>query len=109
MASRTEITRAELFVRLARGHVERIVVLTPNRRLAQALEAEFDRTCLARGLGSWEAPDILPFPAFLVRACATAARFVRKAVRKRRTSAHRLRESLGPQADFFEPALALAA
>src|SRR5688572_22171640 len=67
MASRTEITRAELFVRLARGHVERIVVLTPNRRLAQALEAEFDRTCLARGLASWEAPDILPFPAFLVR------------------------------------------
>ena len=47
--------------------------------------------------------------AFLVRACATAARFVRKTVRKRRTSAQRLRESLGPQADFFEPALALAA
>jgi len=68
MASRTEITRAELFARLARGHAERITVLTPNRRLAQALEAEFDRTCVARGLGSWEAPDILPFPAFLARA-----------------------------------------
>jgi hypothetical protein len=34
---------------------------------------------------------------------------VRKAVRKRRTSAQRLRDSLGPQLDFFEPALALAA
>src|SRR5687767_4814847 len=68
MASRTDITRAELFTRLARGHGERIVVLTPNRRLAQALEADFDRSCLSRGLASWEAPDILPFPAFLVRA-----------------------------------------
>src|SRR5882672_1185106 len=47
--------------------------------------------------------------AFLVRACATAERFVRKAVRKRRTSAQRLRDSLGSQVDFFEPALALAA
>jgi len=34
---------------------------------------------------------------------------VRKAVRKRRTSAQCLRESLGTQGDFFEPALALAA
>jgi len=32
-----------------------------------------------------------------------------KAVRKRRTSAQRLRDSLGPQLDFFEPALVLAA
>jgi hypothetical protein len=41
--------------------------------------------------------------------CAAAARLVRKAVRKRRTSAQRLRESLGSQDDFFEPTLALAA
>jgi hypothetical protein len=47
--------------------------------------------------------------AFLVRACATAERLVRKAVRTRRTSAQRLRESLGPLVDFFEPVLALAA
>ena len=47
--------------------------------------------------------------AFLSRACAAAERLVRKAVRKRRTSAQRLRDSLGPQLDFFEPALALAA
>jgi Transposase DDE domain len=51
----------------------------------------------------------LPLPAFLARACAAAERLVRKAVRKRRTSAQRLRDSLGPQLDFFEPALALAA
>jgi hypothetical protein len=46
---------------------------------------------------------------FLSHMCATAERLVRKAVRKRRTSAQRLRESLGSQVDFFEPALALAA
>lgn len=46
---------------------------------------------------------------FLSQACATAERLVRKAVRHRRTSAQRLRDSLGPQVDFFEPALALAA
>jgi hypothetical protein len=45
---------------------------------------------------------------FLARACTTAQRFVRKAVRQRRTSAQLLRESLGPQGDFFEPTLALA-
>jgi Transposase DDE domain len=47
--------------------------------------------------------------AFLSRMCAAAARLVRKAVRKRRTSAQCLRESLGTQDDFFEPILALAA
>jgi len=51
----------------------------------------------------------LQLTAFLSRLCATAARLVRKAVRKRRTSAQHLRESLGSQDDFFEPALALAA
>jgi hypothetical protein len=51
----------------------------------------------------------LQLSAFLSRACAAAERLVRKAVRKRHTSAQRLRESLGPQLDFFEPALALAA
>jgi hypothetical protein len=53
--------------------------------------------------------DSLQLPAFLSRACAAGERLVRKAVRQRRTSAQRLRDSLGPQLDFFEPALALAA
>lgn len=51
----------------------------------------------------------LQLPLFLSRLCAAAERLVRKAVRKRRTSAQRLRESLGVQDDFFEPALAFAA
>lgn len=46
---------------------------------------------------------------FLSRMCAPAARLVRKAVRKRRTSAQCFRESLGVQDDFFDPILALAA
>lgn len=65
MASRTEITRAELFARLARGHGERVVVLTPNHRLAQAIEADFDRFQLAAGHVSWEAPTIRSFDAWL--------------------------------------------
>jgi hypothetical protein len=51
----------------------------------------------------------LQLTTFLSRLCAAAERLVRKAVRKRRTSAQRLRESLGAQDDFFEPTLALAA
>src|SRR5688572_17956148 len=67
MSSRNEIDHAQLFERLARGHAERLVVLTPNRRLAQALEAQFDREQLARGLASWDAPDIVPFDTFVAR------------------------------------------
>jgi hypothetical protein len=51
----------------------------------------------------------LQLSSFLLRACAAAERLVMKTVRKRRTPAQRLRDSLGPQLDFFEPALALAA
>ena len=47
--------------------------------------------------------------AFLIRIWTTAERLVSKLLRKRRTTAQRLRNSLGPQVDFFEPALALAA
>ena len=47
--------------------------------------------------------------AFLSQACAAAERLVRKAVRKRRTSAQHLRASLASQVDSFEPTLALAA
>lgn len=44
--------------------------------------------------------------AFLRRAYITAERLVLKAVRKRRTTAQLLRDSLASQPDFFEPALA---
>jgi len=57
----------ELFRRLSAGHAARITVLVPNRRLAQALQGDFDRVQLAAGRTSWEAPDILPFGAFVER------------------------------------------
>src|SRR3989454_3247851 len=57
----------ELFQRLAEGHAARITVVTPNRRLAQALTAEFDAFQIGKGLSVWEAPDILPFGAFVER------------------------------------------
>ena len=60
-----DIDPAGLFERLSRGHPERLVVLTPNQRLAQALEAEFDRDRLAAALASWEAPPIRSFDVWL--------------------------------------------
>src|SRR4051812_37902854 len=68
------IAPTELFARLAGGHAARVTVVTPNRRLAQSLQREFDRLQLTAGHASWEAPDILPFATFLAR-CHEDARF----------------------------------
>jgi len=62
-----EISKSDLFARLGEGHAARITVVTPNRRLAQSLTAEFDARQAARGLATWEAPDVLPLDAFVVR------------------------------------------
>lgn len=64
------MSRAALFERLARSPSAApdafgTVVVTPNRRLARALGREFDAWQLARGRATWEAPRILPFPAFV--------------------------------------------
>jgi len=56
-----------LFARLAEGRAARTTVVTPNARLARALEAEVDRRQLAAGRRSWEAPDILTFADFVQR------------------------------------------
>ncbi|HEV8108829.1 MAG TPA: hypothetical protein VGP97_15015, partial [Burkholderiales bacterium] len=61
------ISKPDLFARLAEGHAARITVVTPNRRLSQSLMADFDAHQAARGLAAWEAPDILPLDAFVVR------------------------------------------
>ena len=61
------LSKSELFARLAEGHAARITVLTPNRRLSQALTLEFDEFQVAEGLAAWEAADILPLPAFVER------------------------------------------
>jgi len=62
-----ELTKDELFARLADGHAAKISVITPNRRLAQALAREFDHRRIAAGLGVWETADILPYAAFVER------------------------------------------
>ncbi len=43
------------------------LTLTPNRRLARALEEEFARTQLAAGRTVWETPRILPWDAWLAQ------------------------------------------
>lgn len=65
MSRRPEIERSRLFERLARGLADPVAVLTPNRRLAQALEAEFDRAQVAAGHATWEAPVIDAFDAWV--------------------------------------------
>ncbi|HZM34976.1 MAG TPA: PD-(D/E)XK nuclease family protein [Burkholderiales bacterium] len=57
----------DLFSRLEEGHAAGVTVVTPNRRLAQVLNLEFDSHQASRNLTSWEAPDILPFGAFVER------------------------------------------
>src|SRR5258706_1072530 len=60
-------SKAELFARLAEGHAARITVVTPNKRLSQALMLDFDSFQIDKNLTVWEAPDILPFGAFVQR------------------------------------------
>ncbi|HEU4351231.1 MAG TPA: hypothetical protein VFR66_05110, partial [Burkholderiales bacterium] len=61
------ISKAELFARLELGHAEQVTVVTPNKRLSQALMAGFDDFQVRKNLTVWEAPDILPFGAFVER------------------------------------------
>ncbi|HZO00181.1 MAG TPA: hypothetical protein VFB93_03190, partial [Burkholderiales bacterium] len=61
------LTKAELFARLEQGHAAQVTVVTPNRRLAQDLQREFDAHQIAKGLTVWEAPDLLPVGAFVER------------------------------------------
>ncbi len=61
------ITKQDLFDRLAEGHAAGITVVTPNRRLAQILRAEFDSFQKSKALAVWEEADILPLEAFVQR------------------------------------------
>ncbi|HJS78399.1 MAG TPA: PD-(D/E)XK nuclease family protein, partial [Burkholderiales bacterium] len=55
------------FARLEQGHAAQVTVVTPNKRLSQALMAEFDDFQTRKNLTVWEAPDILSFGAFVER------------------------------------------
>jgi probable DNA repair protein len=61
------ISKTELFAWLAEGHAAAITVVTPNRRLAQVLRAEFDSSQANKNLALWEDADILPLDAFVAR------------------------------------------
>ena len=61
------LTKDELFARLAAGRAGQVTVVTPNRRLAQSLLAEFDQQQGAAGRTVWESADILPYSAFVER------------------------------------------
>src|SRR5258707_9484088 len=61
------LKKRELFERLAMGRCAAVTVVTPNKRLSQALMLEFDAFQIGRALSVWEAPDILPFGAFVQR------------------------------------------
>src|SRR5258706_14957281 len=61
------ISKKELLEKLALGHAARITVVTPNRRLSQALVADFDSFQAEKASTVWEAADILPFGSFVER------------------------------------------
>ncbi len=60
-------SKENLFARLAEGHAGRLTVVTPNRRLAQALAREFGAGQAAKGPKVWETADVLPLSAFVER------------------------------------------
>src|SRR5512135_2402265 len=66
-AALATLIKSELFARLADGVAGGVTVVTPNRRLAQALAREFDAGEAARGRSAWESADILPYSAFVER------------------------------------------
>src|SRR5258708_26315906 len=61
------LKKSPLFERLAQGRAAGVTVVTPNKRLSQALMLEFDAFQIGKALSVWEAPDILPFGAFVQR------------------------------------------
>ncbi len=61
------LSRPDLFALLAEGLAAKATVVTPNRRLAQALAREFDAAQADKGLAVWESADILPLSALVER------------------------------------------
>src|SRR5258708_14328102 len=61
------LRKSALFGRLGLGRAAGVTVVTPNKRLSQALMLEFDAFQIGKALSVWEAPDILPFGAFVQR------------------------------------------
>lgn len=62
------ISQDEVFAQLAQLPPGGITVVTPNQRLALALQREFGDMQAAQGKALWESADILPWSGFLERA-----------------------------------------
>src|SRR5258708_25252579 len=61
------LKKSALFGRLELGRACGVAVVAPNKRLSQVLMLEFDAFQIGKALSVWEAPDILPFGAFVQR------------------------------------------
>src|SRR5262245_52395356 len=61
------IEKNALFERLAQGGPAAPTVVTPNKRLSQALMLPFEAIQIDKTLSVWEAPDILPLAAVVQR------------------------------------------
>src|SRR5438552_18418054 len=61
------LKKNELLDHLAQGRCAGVTVVTPNKRLSQALMLEFDAFQIGKAVSVWEAPDFLPFGAFVQR------------------------------------------
>lgn len=66
------ISHDEVFARLGQLPPGSIAVVTPNHRLALALQRGFGDFQAAQGKTLWESADILPWSGFLERACNEA-------------------------------------
>jgi probable DNA repair protein len=63
-----QLSKTEVFARLAAGTAADVTLVTPNRRLALALKHDFDGAQARAGRTMWNTADILPFAAFVERA-----------------------------------------
>ena len=61
------LKKSELFERLAQGRSAAVTVVTPNKRLSEALARDFDAHQRARSLSVWESADVLLFSTFVER------------------------------------------
>ncbi|HZZ91772.1 MAG TPA: PD-(D/E)XK nuclease family protein [Usitatibacter sp.] len=66
-AEKARIGERELMARLATGGENGITVVTPNRRLATAVRAAYDRKQSEGAATAWPSADVLPLDAWLER------------------------------------------
>lgn len=68
VAAHPDLSREEVFARLAQSAAGDLTLVTPNRRLALVLQRDFGEYQRRHGQLLWESADILPWTGFLERA-----------------------------------------